>query len=114
MLKRANVNMIGAGVVGLATGKGLTRMGHSVTFIDTDILVVEGLRNDGYRAFLPAGSCQSHDQRKQTQATQDPRRANLPERPGVRRFAVTPHRASSIALFASRSCVSRLSFSRLS
>jgi UDPglucose 6-dehydrogenase len=47
------ITVFGAGVVGTATGKGLIRKGHHVTFIDINDKVVERLRGENHRAFLP-------------------------------------------------------------
>lgn len=44
--------IVGAGVVGTATGKGLAAHGHDVEFIDVVPATVERLRSDGYRANL--------------------------------------------------------------
>jgi UDPglucose 6-dehydrogenase len=52
-MKRWNLVIIGAGVVGKATGKGLKKKGHNVTFLDTSPNVVKGLRQEGYSAYLP-------------------------------------------------------------
>ena len=46
--------IVGSGVVGQATGKGLALKGLDVTFIDTDPQKVEYLRSGGYKAFLPS------------------------------------------------------------
>ncbi len=40
--------IIGSGVVGLATGKGLAKSGHSIIFVDIDPEVLEQLKNNGY------------------------------------------------------------------
>ncbi len=45
-----NIVIVGAGVVGQATGKGLVRLGHEVTFFDTDPLCCQRLRDEGYFA----------------------------------------------------------------
>jgi UDPglucose 6-dehydrogenase len=52
-MRRWNLVIIGAGVVGKATGKGLKKKGHNVTFLDTSPKVVKGLRQEGYSAYLP-------------------------------------------------------------
>lgn len=44
------VTIIGAGVVGAATGKGLVQHGHDVEFVDIDRARVEQLRAEGLRA----------------------------------------------------------------
>jgi UDPglucose 6-dehydrogenase len=46
----AKVAVVGAGVVGTASGKGLASRGHDVSFIDIDQERLEALRADGYRA----------------------------------------------------------------
>jgi UDPglucose 6-dehydrogenase len=46
------VLVIGAGVVGSATGKGLRAWGHDVTFVDTSPAVVRRLQRDGYDATM--------------------------------------------------------------
>lgn len=42
--------IVGAGVVGAATGKGFARRGHAVSFVDTDVAKVDQLRADGFAA----------------------------------------------------------------
>jgi UDPglucose 6-dehydrogenase len=44
----ARVLVVGAGVVGSATGRGLSRLGHAVTFCDIDRTVIETLRAEGF------------------------------------------------------------------
>jgi UDPglucose 6-dehydrogenase len=44
------VVIVGAGVVGAATGKGFARRGHAVTFVDVDVRRVDQLRAEGYAA----------------------------------------------------------------
>lgn len=46
----ANIMIIGSGVVGTATGKGLATKGHQVTFVDIDVDRIEALRTDGFAA----------------------------------------------------------------
>ena len=46
----ARVLVVGAGVVGSATGKGLARLGHQVSFCDIDPAVIEALRCQGWHA----------------------------------------------------------------
>ncbi len=48
----ARIGIIGAGMVGQATGKGLARFGHEVVFADINPQVIETLRADGYNAVL--------------------------------------------------------------
>lgn len=45
-----NIVIVGAGVVGQATGKGLARLGHSITFVDINPKVCETLMEKGYEA----------------------------------------------------------------
>ena len=42
------VQIIGSGVVGQATGRGLHKKGHDVVFVDTDDKIVTSLSQDGY------------------------------------------------------------------
>jgi UDPglucose 6-dehydrogenase len=44
----ARIVIVGAGVVGTATGKGFTQIGHSVSFVDVDPRRVETLRREGF------------------------------------------------------------------
>jgi len=44
------IQIIGAGVVGQATGKGFARLGHGVHFFDPNGKVTDQLRTEGYRA----------------------------------------------------------------
>jgi len=46
-----SIFIVGSGLVGQATGKGLAAKGFDVTFIDIDPAVVSRLRREGYRAF---------------------------------------------------------------
>ena len=52
-MQHQKIVVIGAGTVGQATGKGLMKNGHDVTFVDTDLKVVKNLRCEGYAAFMP-------------------------------------------------------------
>ena len=45
-----NIEIVGAGVVGQATGKGFARLGHEVVFHDIDETRCQHLREEGYRA----------------------------------------------------------------
>jgi len=45
--------IVGAGIVGQATGKGFVKKGHSVAFVDINRRVVSKLRREGYYAYLP-------------------------------------------------------------
>jgi UDPglucose 6-dehydrogenase len=47
------IAIIGAGVVGRATGSGFSQLGHDVVFADTDPDVVQMLRREGQRALGP-------------------------------------------------------------
>ena len=42
-----NIVVLGAGIVGSATGRGLAAHGHQVTFVDRDSAVVDRLRGEG-------------------------------------------------------------------
>jgi UDPglucose 6-dehydrogenase len=46
----ANVIVVGSGVVGTATGKGLSAAGHRVTFVDSDPSRVTALKREGHEA----------------------------------------------------------------
>ena len=48
---KKNILIMGSGVVGQATGKGLTAKGFKVTFVDINPVVVSQLRKEGYQAF---------------------------------------------------------------
>lgn len=48
------VSIIGAGVVGQATGRGFLAHGHDVVFMDVDTRKIEALRREGLVAYLPA------------------------------------------------------------
>ena len=52
-MRRDSVMIIGAGIVGSATGKGLIRKGHKVVFVDKSPSVVKSLKEQGYSAYLP-------------------------------------------------------------
>lgn len=54
------IAIIGAGVVGQATGKGFTRLGHKVTFYDLNDEATKKLREEGYNARFH-DSCQKTD-----------------------------------------------------
>lgn len=45
-----NIAVIGSGFVGQATGRGLAKHNHEVTFVDIDNVKLESLKSDGYRA----------------------------------------------------------------
>lgn len=48
----AHIVVVGAGVVGTATGSGFLDLGHDVTFVDKSEQVIADLRADGHRAVL--------------------------------------------------------------
>jgi UDPglucose 6-dehydrogenase len=52
----SRITIVGAGVVGSATGKGFIAHGNAVTFIDVDELTVSQLRTQGYNAAYPSGN----------------------------------------------------------
>lgn len=52
-MRREKISVIGAGVVGQATGRGLRQLGHDVQFVDVQRAVVEKLRAEGLVAYLP-------------------------------------------------------------
>jgi UDPglucose 6-dehydrogenase len=45
-----SIHIIGAGVVGTATGKGFAQHGHNVSFVDVDPVRIADLRQEGYAA----------------------------------------------------------------
>lgn len=45
-----NIVIVGAGVVGQATGKGFAKKGHQITFVDIDVAKIDLLRQQGMRA----------------------------------------------------------------
>jgi UDPglucose 6-dehydrogenase len=49
----AFITIVGAGVVGTATGKGFASHGHTVRFVDTDPARITDLRSQGYDAAPP-------------------------------------------------------------
>ncbi len=55
-----SIIVIGAGIVGATTGRGLIKKGHHVVFIDKNPDVIRNLKNQGYRAYLPE-DLTSHD-----------------------------------------------------
>lgn len=48
-----NIAVIGSGFVGQATGKGLKKHGHDITFVDVLDEKVKELKQAGFRAYLP-------------------------------------------------------------
>lgn len=47
----ASILVVGSGVVGRATGKGLATKGHRVIFVDTDANAIRALRHEGFEAY---------------------------------------------------------------
>jgi len=45
-----NILIVGAGVVGQATGKGFAKKGHQITFVDVDEKTIAHLQKQGHRA----------------------------------------------------------------
>jgi UDPglucose 6-dehydrogenase len=45
----SRIAIIGSGIVGQATGKGMEKSGHSILFVDIDPEVLEQLKNNGYQ-----------------------------------------------------------------
>lgn len=46
----SNILVVGAGVVGQATGKGFARKGHTISFVDVDNTKIKDLNAQGFRA----------------------------------------------------------------
>lgn len=46
----SNILIVGAGVVGQATGKGFAKKGHTISFVDVDITKINELNEQGLRA----------------------------------------------------------------
>jgi UDPglucose 6-dehydrogenase len=51
--KTDGIIVIGAGVVGISTGKGLIQKGYNVLFVDKNPDTIKSLEEEGYRACLP-------------------------------------------------------------
>ena len=49
-MKSKNIAIIGSGIVGQATGKGLIKAGHKVIFYDINPQIINSLREDGFKA----------------------------------------------------------------
>ena len=49
----AKIMIVGSGVVGQATGKGLISKGHEVVFVDTNLEIIWMLSQEGLEARLP-------------------------------------------------------------
>lgn len=52
VVRMARIIVVGSGVVGQATGKGLTKKGHEVVFVDVNAETVRRLREEGHEAYL--------------------------------------------------------------
>jgi len=50
----SNILVVGAGVVGQATGKGFAKHGHQITYVDVDTTKVNQLVAQGFRATTPS------------------------------------------------------------
>ncbi len=50
----ARLLIVGSGVVGQATGKGFTKKGHAVSYVDISPSTIAKLRADGLNAMLPS------------------------------------------------------------
>ncbi len=50
-----NIVIVGAGVVGQATGKGFAKKGHQITFVDVDADRITQLQHQGFRAAAIGG-----------------------------------------------------------
>jgi UDPglucose 6-dehydrogenase len=48
------IAIIGSGVVGRATGRGFSKLGHDVIFVDTDPHVMQRLRQEGHQTIEPS------------------------------------------------------------
>jgi UDPglucose 6-dehydrogenase len=46
--------VIGSGIVGSSVGKGMIKKGYDVVFVDKNPDVIRNLKDEGYRAYLPA------------------------------------------------------------
>jgi UDPglucose 6-dehydrogenase len=51
--KIRNIIIVGAGIVGTSTGKGLIKKGYNVLFVDKNPDIIKSLEGEGYRACLP-------------------------------------------------------------
>jgi UDPglucose 6-dehydrogenase len=51
--KTGSIIVIGAGIVGTSTGKGLIKKGYDVLFVDKNSEQVKSLQGEGYRACIP-------------------------------------------------------------
>ncbi len=50
----ARLLVVGSGVVGQATGKGFSKKGHTVSYVDINLQVIQKLRAEGLNAMLPS------------------------------------------------------------
>ena len=50
----ARLLVVGSGVVGQATGKGFSKKGHTVSYVDVNLQVIQKLRAEGLNAMLPS------------------------------------------------------------
>lgn len=59
-MKKLHISIVGSGVVGQATGKGLVSKGFDVTFIDISSATVELLRSQGFNSLTPKEAAQQN------------------------------------------------------
>lgn len=50
----SNIVIVGAGVVGQATGNGFAKQGHQITYVDVDVAKIKQLVAQGLRAMTIA------------------------------------------------------------
>jgi len=60
--KRMRISVVGSGFVGTATGKGLSKQGHDVTFLDVDPKRIAALKAERFHALLPSDYRTLHTQ----------------------------------------------------
>lgn len=58
---KLKIAIVGSGFVGQATGKGLAKHGHDITFVDVDQTKVDQLKSDGYKALISNDFNTYHD-----------------------------------------------------
>lgn len=51
--RKNSIIVIGAGIVGTATGKGLIKKGYNVVFVDKNPNIIRSLKDKSYQAYLP-------------------------------------------------------------
>jgi UDPglucose 6-dehydrogenase len=51
--KKGSIIVVGAGIVGTSTGKGLIKKGYNVLFVDKNPDIIKSLEEKGYRACFP-------------------------------------------------------------